>query len=269
MIQLPVVALPARAQSQLVRWQREIDELASYANRVDAGKTRFTSRNTNTNATFREVRKALTQMCSGAQRCAYCEDSAANQVEHMRPKDLYPEEVFQWLNYTHACGLCNGPKNNKFGVLLPAQTDVTIVTRQRDEPVVPPLAGTFALLDPRTEDPFDFLHLDLLDTFYFVPRAGLPESAHSRAEYTIDLLTLNTRDYLPQARAEAYGSYRARMVEYLDRRADQRPAQELTALIQALQRMQHPTVWREMQRQQALLPELTPLFARACEALAW
>src|SRR5260221_6230464 len=119
MIQLPVVPLRARAQSQLPRCQQDIDALAGYADRVAAGKTRFASRNVGTNATFREVRKALKQMCSGAQRCAYCEDSASNQVEHMRPKDLYPEQVFQWLNYTYACGLCNGPKNNRFGILLP------------------------------------------------------------------------------------------------------------------------------------------------------
>jgi hypothetical protein len=269
MIRLPLVPLPARAQSQLSRWQQDIDAIANYASRVAAGKTRFASRNTSTNGTFREVRKALKQMCSGAKRCAYCEDSASNQVEHMRPKDLYPDQVFQWTNYTYACGLCNGPKNNRFGVLLPGQMAVTIVTRPPRAPVVPPPVGTFALLDPRVEDPFDFLHLDLLGTFYFLPRLGLGAAAHARADYTIELLTLNARDYLPQARAEAYASYRARLVEYLDRRNADRPERELDTLILALQRMQHPTVWREMQRQHTHIPALASLFAQAPEALAW
>ena len=75
--------------------------------------------------------------------------------------------------------------------------------------------------------------------------------------------------YLPQARAEAYASYRARLVEYIDRRHAASPQAELDSLVHALQRMQHPTVWREMQRQQERLPLLTPLFAQVPEAVAW
>lgn len=269
MIQLPAVALPARARSQLRRWQREIDVIPNYPARVAAGKVRFSARNKGTNITFRRVRTTLKQMCSGAQRCAYCEDSAGYQVEHMRPKDLYPDQVFEWANYTYACGLCNGPKNNRFGVILPGQNTVTIVTRPRNAPVVPPPAGAYALFDTRIEDPLNFLHLDLLGTFYFIPRAGLNDEARNRAEYTIELLTLNTRDYLPQARAEAYASYRARLVEYLQRREDGRPQAELDSLINALQRMQHPTVWHEMKRQQALIPALVTLFTEAPEAFGW
>ena len=33
--------------------------------------------------------------------------------------------------------------------------------------------------------------------------------------------------------------------------------------------MSHPTVWREMQRQQQLMPELETLFSHAPEALTW
>ena len=33
-------------------------------------------------------------MCAGAKRCMYCEDSAADEVEHHLPKNLYPEFVF-------------------------------------------------------------------------------------------------------------------------------------------------------------------------------
>ena len=28
-------------------------------------------------------------MCSGAERCHYCEDSKADEVEHLLPKDAY------------------------------------------------------------------------------------------------------------------------------------------------------------------------------------
>lgn len=40
-------------------------------------------------------------------------------------------------------------------------------------------------------------------------------------------------------------------------------------MIIALQRMQHPTTWKEMQRQQQFIPELKELFDLAPEALDW
>ena len=47
----------------------------------------------------------------------YCEDSVADEVEHFRPKDLYPDVVFAWRNYLYACGQCNGGKNNRFSIV--------------------------------------------------------------------------------------------------------------------------------------------------------
>ena len=46
----------------------------------------------------------------------YCEDSVGDEVEHHRPKNLYPDHTFLWDNYLYACGPCNGPKNNRFAV---------------------------------------------------------------------------------------------------------------------------------------------------------
>lgn len=41
-------------------------------------------------------------------------DSAADEVEHIAPKALFPERVFDWTNYIYACGPCNGPKSNRY-----------------------------------------------------------------------------------------------------------------------------------------------------------
>jgi hypothetical protein len=35
-----------------------------------------------------------------------------DEAEHINPKDLYLERVFDWANYLYACGPCNGPKSN-------------------------------------------------------------------------------------------------------------------------------------------------------------
>jgi hypothetical protein len=51
------------------------------------------------NAVFDAVERSLDQIARGIRRCAFCEDSMADEVEHFRPKDLYPQRVFRWPNY--------------------------------------------------------------------------------------------------------------------------------------------------------------------------
>ncbi len=269
MIQLPDLPLPAAAQSSLARWQAKVDALARYTDRIEAAQRLFKQRNTQRNKTFAVVRRTLTQMCSGAQRCGYCEDSAADEVEHIWPKSLYPELVFAWRNYLYACGLCNGPKNDQFAVFLPRARRPVEVRRPQGAPVRPPRKGEPALIDPRHENPMDFLMLDLGGTFLFEPLARKGTKAHERADYTRRVLRLNAREYLPVARAGAYASYKARLSEYISLRDRGATRPQLDRCIHGIQREMHPTVWKEMQRQRALHSELRELFQEASEALNW
>lgn len=271
MIQLPDAPLPTRAASQLEKWQDEINVLATYPQRVSAAKSQFSARNTKANKTFQAVKTMLTAMCSGARRCSYCEDSAADEVEHFRPKDLYPEAVFAWNNYLYACGNCNSPKSNKFAVFSEQNGAIVDVTRPKKvdpSTITPPLMGRALLIDPRRENPLDFMDLDVLDTFVFIERDDTPE-IEQRARYTIETLHLNDRDFLVQARREAFISYRARLREYNHFKHGSALQTQLNATIAAIQRMQHPTVWREMQRKSAVVPELVALFRESPEALTW
>lgn len=269
MINLPNLALSHAAQNQLDSWQNNIDSIGDYPTRVDEAKKSFARYNKPTNPTFREVRQVLTKMCYGCRRCGYCEDSVADEVEHIKPKDIYPEAVFLWDNYLYACGQCNSPKNNKYAVFSYTTGKLTEVSRKRGEPVIQPEAGDPVLIDPRSEDPFDFLEIDLIDTFYFIPISPPNSINYQRAEYTIDILRLNDRDYLVEARKEAFYSYRARLSEYITQKQIGATEEQLKNLIAALQRMQHPTVWREMQRQQGFISSLNTLFDLAPEALTW
>jgi len=269
MIQLSEVELPGRTLSQLKRWQSQIDSIPHYKERVAEGKKKFGNRNSRRNKTFQSVKRHLTEMCAGARRCGYCEDSLADEVEHIWPKDLYPEFVFVWENYLYACGPCNGPKNNRFAVFSQDTSELTEIGRKRGTPVVPPISGEPVFIDPRCEDPLHYMALDVRDTFFFVALADEGTSDYQRAQYTIDVLGLNKRDALPAARKEAYGSYRARLREYIREEQAGAPAERLKVLIHALQGMQHPTVWREMQRQSSVIDELRGLFAQAPEALGW
>ena len=102
--------LPAAHERKLEEYQSDVDGKGTYEKRVAEGKRLFKSRNSKRNGTFKAVRKTLSVMCRGPRRCMYCEDSAADEVEHFRPKDLYPEAVFVWMNYLYACGRCNTRK---------------------------------------------------------------------------------------------------------------------------------------------------------------
>ena len=268
MIELPSVSLPTRTQNQLIKWQKVIDAFPDYATKVEQGKRLFAQRNRSDNATFCSVRKKLGEMCSGARRCGYCEDSVADEVEHIKPKSFYPEEVFVWDNYLYACGPCNGSKSNQFAIFLATTGELQTLKRQKEDSITPPPSGQSVCLNPRQENPLNYLQLDLLDTFEFVPLEGQDPSAYQRAKYTIEVLRLN-RSPLPDARREAYDSYCARLSLFTQKKADGAEAFALNQVIRALLKMGHPTVWQEMKRRHGEIPALRVLFTQAPEALEW
>jgi uncharacterized protein (TIGR02646 family) len=51
-------------------------------------------------------------------KCAYCESpinaQRSGQVDHFRPKSLFPSLCYDWGNYFLACGGCNGQKSDKW-----------------------------------------------------------------------------------------------------------------------------------------------------------
>lgn len=269
MILLPEIALSAVAAAGLRSLQAEVDAADSYADRVAEGKRLFGLRNIRGNPIFDEVKRTLDRMCSGASRCAYCEDSAADEVEHVRPKDLYPHVVFAWTNYVYACGPCNGPKGNHFAVFVNGTSAPVEVSRKPRAPVVPPIAGEPVLVDPRVEDATKLMILDLRETYFFIPLAAKGTRDYERAAYTIRTLHLNTRDVLLRARRQAFRDYVAHVRHYQQERDRQATSSRLAELREAVQGRQHPTVWREMQRQRDQLPALRALFADVPEAATW
>lgn len=268
MLRLINKRLPRTARDKLAEYQREVDDAGDYAQQVAKAKEQFSRRNRVGNAAFDAVKTKLVEMCNGSRRCMYCEDSVADEVEHFRPKDLYPEVVFAWSNYFYACGPCNGPKNNKFSV-IDGLAQLVDVTRPRGGAIVAPARGDMALIDPRRENPLDFMMLDLRDTFEFTSIATAGSVDDLRAAYTIDVLRLNERDYLISARENAFSGFRARLSEYITRRDAGANRSELKRLREGIQRAPHPTVWAEMVRQQAHHRPIKDLFDQAPEALAF
>lgn len=278
MIKLPDIQPAQEVLDSLNAFQAEIDQQIGFEAQSALAKINFSNKNKKGNVVFDKVKKALTEMCSGARRCVYCEDSVADEVEHIFPKDLYPEKVFDWNNYVYACGPCNGPKNNKFAVFR-GDTDVfQTVNPPRKTAATQPPAGEAALINPRTENPLDFCMLDLSGTFKFVIIKPKGTKDYQRAEYTFEeVLKLNhvEREFLRQARQEAYGDYKARLHQYVHHRDAGSPQAQLDSMIDQLRKKGHPTVWKEMQRyhRRGILNRvnnsLNELFNQAPEALSW
>lgn len=262
----------------LATLQAQVAASGGYAAQVAAGKRLWDSKKGTKagQSAFADVRDTLARMCTGPRRCHYCEDSEADEVEHVRPKGLFPGQVFDWNNYLYACGPCNGPKNIRHGVVR--GTQVEEIRRPRRAPPSPPPDLPDALIDPRREDPRHFLELDLggeapnglqVDgTFEFLPLPGLSETATARAAFTIDVLGLN-RQVLIDARINAYSGFRARLREYLAERATVNDPAALATLRAAILATPHLTVFDEMRRQAGFLPFMAQALAAAPEIASW
>jgi len=271
MIQLPPIAISDALQKKLEQCQKTIDDLPSYSDRVEKGKTSWAR----ASQIKKDIKPYLMQMTGALRRCHYCEDSYADEIEHFQPKDLYPEFTFSWENLLYACGpwargQCNGPKNNQFSIFTDGSSQPIDITRKRHNLIEEPPVGEIVLINPRRENPLDYLFLDLVDTFYFVPYSDDPNSkAYIRAEYTIDLMNLNKRDALVTARRVVFGDYRARLNEYIHSKKQNVSRADLDAMKDEIKRKPHQAVWQEMKRQHCSHPVLKELFDEIPEALGW
>ncbi len=112
MIKLKNKRISKITKDKLRSWQSEIK--GSYKEQYELADILW--KKYSAQAGFRPIKTVLAAMCSGAQRCVFCEDSAGNQIEHFAPKRLFPNLTFVWSNYLYACSGCNGPKLTKFAV---------------------------------------------------------------------------------------------------------------------------------------------------------
>jgi len=271
LIRLIDSTLPANTANELVSLQQTINIHPRYVDQVVAAKRLFSAQNVKGSKTFDVVKSHLDTICCGARRCGYCEDSCADEVEHIWPKDIYPDRTFRWSNYLYACGPCNAPKGNNFAIYRSTdgrRVDVTPARGQVRRTPAP--QGDPLLIDPRCDDPLEYLLLDLLGTFKFIPHPKHRKYSRSwqRAAYTIDILHLNDRDALIRARRSAFDYY-LRYIGDCIRLREAGDDQSVKMLRAGLNSQAHPTVWREMTRQSKGIPALAALFAQAPYMLDW
>ncbi len=124
-------------------------------------------------------------MASGVERCMYCEDNEGTDIEHFRPKSVYPEHTFDWHNYLLACSACNSNhKRTRF-----------------------PLdgGGEPLLIDPTAEDPRAHLR--------FSPKTGKYRAQTDKGHHSIDVFGLD-RSNLETSRRNAWDQIQALIVHY-------------------------------------------------------
>lgn len=116
---------------------------------------------------FTPVIDTLRTMAGTGENCMWCSSSESSQVEHYRPKSVYPELALSWDNYLWACSVCNSVyKGNRFPT------------------------GAEQLLDPAAESIWDYFFID--DTGLLTPHFDpATQQPHRRAVSTRDLIRLN------------------------------------------------------------------------------
>lgn len=109
------------------------------------------------------IRAHLVRMAPGVERCMYCGDSRATDIDHFEPISGRPYGTFEWLNHLMACGSCNSnEKRDQF---------------PRDD------EGNPLLVDPTRENPRIHLRLILRTGEY---RALTPQGKASIAVFNLN-----------------------------------------------------------------------------------
>jgi HNH endonuclease len=190
---------------------------ASNADSVAARKAWTAAR-----AERRGIREQLVQMAPGIERCMYCGDNRATDIDHFEPIRELPTRTFEWLNHLLACSTCNSnQKRDRF---------------PRDP------SGAALLLDPTQDDPVRHLRLIL--------RTGDYRPLTPQGEASVAVFGLNRRD-LTRGRAGAFEMAKAALCRTHDLLKQGRH-DEAHDCVRALTEQPHASVLQEILRSAAL-----------------
>jgi uncharacterized protein (TIGR02646 family) len=200
MLKLAEKNLDTLDQNNLADLQEKVNKGRNFTEKVLLAKTLWQSKGSNEGKeSFNKIASLLAEMCVFIKTCNYCEGNEAHDIEHIYPKSFFPENAFQWNNYILACKQCNtGYKLDKCHV-LDVQGNLHSTNRGNE-----PLHKIVAIVNPRIEDPNDFFWLNM-SVGKFEVFDNLSKANKNKAEKTLDILALNTRDYLVEGRKKTLG----------------------------------------------------------------
>ncbi len=280
--------------NHLQKLQGQIDALPTYKAQVKEAKVLWQNKKkTNPQkAAFNRVEKELQKIAIGDKHyCNYCEANLGTTIEHIYPRGLFPNKTFVWENFLWTCKQCNGKhKVSQFQIFKNTNSS-EIINLVKDYSFVRPSNEDAVFINPRVENPLDYLQLDLENGLFEIKETNPDARAYKRAFYTIETLQLNARKGLVANRQKAYQNYQHLLQQYIDiqkstssealmaifslsnnvKKAPWEEQKKLASLeLQTIFSNQaHPSVWKEMQRQVASIPSLKKLFQQVPETLDW
>lgn len=189
--------LPFLISDLLRQLQEQIDSKSKFESKVATSKKLWKNKGGHKHTeSFQQLRSILKQMCIAHGICNYCEHNEAFDIEHIAPKSHFPEMTFSWENLLLVCKECNtGHKSDQCKVI---DTNGELRSCQRG---TPPPQGVFCFINPRIENPADFMLLNL-ETFTFEILPDLTPTNLAKAQSTLDLLELNSRTVLIHTRKD-------------------------------------------------------------------
>jgi uncharacterized protein (TIGR02646 family) len=284
--------LTAATQAELTRLQTKVNDKVSFADRTAKAQSLWDSKNTRHSSAkrkaFLEIREKLKAMCISVGICNYCEQSEANDIEHIYPKSFFPIFAFLWTNYLLVCKQCNTAFKLDRCFVMDSSGTIHITVRGQE-----PTHPTIAFINPRKENPATYMIMNT-QNFEFEILDGLSTTDYNKADKTIEILALNTRDTLIATRRAAAQYFydridrlskllNAETIEqlhhlltpydnYLD---DSKTLDELKAGIKAgfkkdILQHAHPSVWAAIKLVDSkATPKWITLFQQLPEALTW
>ena len=289
MIQLASRKLSKDIEDVLNDLQKKVDHETLFNEKVLIAQQLWNSKGGATGKkAFRAIVDELQKMCVFHGVCNYCEQSEASDIEHIHPKSFFPEFTFRWENYILACKQCNtGYKLDKCFVI--DNHDESILINRGIEPSF----KLHALINPRVEDPNQFMII-LPYSFKFELLPGLSKKDANRVRATLQILALNERDVLIEARKSAakYYYHRMKLLQdilattskeqidillspYDDLLDDSLSLFELKDYLrnsfkEEITTYQHPSVWYSIKKIDSNTePKWQLIFAAIPEALSW
>ncbi|MCX6879448.1 MAG: hypothetical protein NTW21_37440 [Verrucomicrobia bacterium] len=130
---------------------------------------------------FKPVIDKLKRLSGTGQRCMYCSGSEASDVEHYRPKAVFPLLAMTWENYLWICTPCNRHKGDRF------------------PPFTEP-GGEF--VNPLQEDVW---------RFFFIDEFGFLSPIYDRNLGALNPQGVSTRDFIDLNREAVQQSRQARL----------------------------------------------------------
>lgn len=122
--------------------------------------------------------------------CAYCEgrykETSYPQIDHFKPKSLYPELMFEYNNMNLACQKCNNAKSNKY--------DEKLINPTIDEPDehLRYKAYMMCSLDEKGRTTIDILHLNSNESI--IEKKKMYNSINNRLKLISELIEEVERD---------------------------------------------------------------------------